>query len=295
MARPTKVIAGFVILAFIALAACLWLVLRQPAMPSALPHPNGYDEFVRAGKLIADDQDFSTLNGERLRNAILSNAVPLRALRTGLTHPCRVPPGRSVDDPRLKDLAVLKRAAQLLSAEGRWAEAEGRFGDAGNSYLTAMRMGQEVQHGGIMIDALVGIAIESLGAAPAEKLVKNLNAEQCRQFAVALEAAEPGRESTQAVLQTEKAWARRALGWRYPMYAVAALVNYKATRLTQQRYVGRAITAQLRTQQLMTALAARAYELEKGARPLTWADVVPAYLKSVPRDPNTGSNMLFYP
>ena len=39
-------------------------------------------------------------------------------------------------------------------------------------------------------------------------------------------------------------------------------------------------------------LAARAYELEEGERPKSIADLVPAYLKAVPQDPLTGTNMV---
>ncbi len=298
MARPiAKALAGFVLVAFICLLFALFLALRNPNGTSpALPNPNGYDDFRRAGSLIRkEDYDFTSVSGEQLRTVVASNAEPLRLLRLGLTRPCRVPLESSVDGPHFKGLPLLKRAAQLLVAEGRLAESEERFAAAADSYLTAIRMGQEVQRGGIMIDALVGIATESLGVAAAEKLVQHLEAAPCRNFAVALQTAEPLRESSRAVLQTEKIWARRMAGWRYPVYAVAALINYKSTRLTEQRYIGRATTAQLRTRQLTTTLAARAYRLEKGQPPQSWADLVPGYLKSIPVDPSTGSNMVFYP
>ena len=46
---------------------------------------------------------------------------------------------------------------------------------------------------------------------------------------------------------------------------------------------------------LMIALAARAYELEKGTKPKTVADLVPDYLKAVPVDPVTKSNLTYAP
>jgi hypothetical protein len=44
---------------------------------------------------------------------------------------------------------------------------------------------------------------------------------------------------------------------------------------------------------LMTDLAARAYELDHGAPPKEIADLVPAYLKTIPLDPTTGTNLVF--
>ena len=49
------------------------------------------------------------------------------------------------------------------------------------------------------------------------------------------------------------------------------------------------------TSQLLIDLAARAYELEKGHRPASLADLVPDYLKAIPQDPVTGTNMVFPP
>jgi hypothetical protein len=50
-----------------------------------------------------------------------------------------------------------------------------------------------------------------------------------------------------------------------------------------------------KTRQLIIALAARAYELEKGKPPAGTADLVPEYLKAVPQDPVTGTNMIYSP
>ena len=48
---------------------------------------------------------------------------------------------------------------------------------------------------------------------------------------------------------------------------------------------------QLRARRLMIDFAARAYELDKGHRPAGAADLVPEYLKAVPKNPSTGKKM----
>ena len=50
-----------------------------------------------------------------------------------------------------------------------------------------------------------------------------------------------------------------------------------------------------RTRQLTLDLAARAYELDKGHPPANLTDLVPDYLKAVPQDPITGTNMVYLP
>ena len=47
--------------------------------------------------------------------------------------------------------------------------------------------------------------------------------------------------------------------------------------------------------QLAITAAARAYELEKGKQPKSAADLVPEYLKAVPKDPATGNAMTLGP
>ena len=44
---------------------------------------------------------------------------------------------------------------------------------------------------------------------------------------------------------------------------------------------------------LLAKYAARAYELEKGKRPESWNDLVPVYLKAIPKDPSSGANLNF--
>jgi hypothetical protein len=44
---------------------------------------------------------------------------------------------------------------------------------------------------------------------------------------------------------------------------------------------------------LLIQLASRAYELETGKPAKNLADLVPAYLKAIPQNPTTGTNMAY--
>jgi hypothetical protein len=48
---------------------------------------------------------------------------------------------------------------------------------------------------------------------------------------------------------------------------------------------------QKQTQRLAIACAARAYELDHGQKPKKAEDLVPGYLKTVPKDVATGQNL----
>ena len=94
-------------------------------------------------------------------------------------------------------------------AEGRLAEMENRPGDAVKSYLDAIRLGNKSARGGILIDQLVGTAIEAIGTSHLQKLVDRLDAKSCRETAATLETLDAQRQTWNEVMQQEHAWSRR--------------------------------------------------------------------------------------
>jgi imidazolonepropionase-like amidohydrolase len=183
--------------------------------------------------------------------------------------------------------------AQAFAAEGRLAELDKRTGAAVDSNVDLMRLGAAMGHGGILVDAMVGSGIESLGATGLQKFVNQADAKTCRETAAALEALDAVRPSWQDVLRQEDNWIRRTFGAR------SVLVEFVYHRQLKQRNGQRAQKSyqaeQLKARRLMMDFASRAFELDKGHRPASAADLVPDYLKAVPQDPVTGTNLVFSP
>jgi hypothetical protein len=256
--------------------------------------PNGYDDFVKAGGMVTDTaSDYGTMSEEELRAFVKKNAEALKLVRTGLGRECRVPLDYSATNTAfLGNLAAIKRLAQAMTAEGRLAEMENRPADAAAAYLAVMRLGVASSHGGLIINSLVSIAIDTIGAARMEKLAPTLDAKQCREAAAALESCEAQREPTDTIMRQESAWARRVYGLKGQ---IARLIRYKSLKQSEGKWVAKAKAQQTRTRSLLIQLAARAYELEKGQRPKSLADLVPVYLKTIPQNPLTGTNMAYYP
>jgi hypothetical protein len=296
VARPiARLLTGFFAVAAVLLVAALILTLGQPApAPPPLPMPNGYDDFVKAGGMVTDTaSDYGTMSEEELRAFVKKNAEALKLVRTGLGRECRVPLDYSATNTAfLGNLAAIKRLAQAMTAEGRLAEMENRPADAAAAYLAVMRLGVASSHGGLIINSLVSIAIDTIGAVRMEKLVTNLDAKQCREAAAALESCEAQREPTDIIMRQERAWARRVYGLKGQL---ARLLMFKSLKQSEGKWVAKAKAQQTRTRLLLIQLAVRAYELEKGQRPKSLADLVPVYLKTIPQDPLTGTNMAFYP
>jgi hypothetical protein len=289
-----RFLGAFAILAAVLLIATFIWALNQPLPPQPpMPNPNGYDDFVKAGQMLAtlkSNQDYNTMGQDELRTVVAANSEALKLARTGLSRECRFPLEYSTTNNI--SLSALKRLAQAFAAEGRLAQLENRPGDAAKSYSDTMRLGCQTSRGGRLIEALVSVAIEAIGATHLEKLVFSLDAKQCREAAAALEVADGQRAATAALLDQESEWARRTYGIKGQ---VMRLVSYKSVKQTEKGCATKIATQQARTWQLMIDLAARAYELDRGQRPKTIEELVPAYLKAIPFNPVTGTNMVYRP
>jgi hypothetical protein len=282
----------------IAVAGLLIFQELQPLPPiQPLPQPNGYVGLVQAAGMIPTESwDYKILDEAQLREIVSVNAEALSLARASLSNECRVPiqfsPPHS-DEAHLSDLAGLKRLAQAFVAEGKFAEKQRRFGDAARSYLDLVRLGNNSSRGGILIDALVGLAIENIGAAGLQKIIGQSDTRTCREAAATLEALDAQRQSWTDILRQEQAWSRRAFpGIKYRLgELVMSSSSKKAYQAGERKFNGQ----EKKTLQLTIDLAARAYELEKGRRPASLTDLVPDYLKAVPRDPLTGKDMVYSP
>ena len=292
-------IAIFILaLPFVLFLGFLFVMETEPLPPIAsLPNPNGYDDLVKAGKMVtADVGDYDKIDEAQLRELVATNAEALQLLRTGLSNQCRVPAqqfSQTNMENHLNELAGFKKLAQVLAAEGRLAEMDGHPRVATKSYLDVFRFGTESARGGVIIDQMVGVAIEAIGVAHLQKLVDQLDAKSCHETAATLETLDSQGLTWQQVMQQERDWSRRA----YPgvRYELVRLMSRNSLNKDFQKVEDKFNKQQMKARQLTVDLAARAYELDKGHRPVNIADLVPDYLKAVPQDPVTGTNMVYSP
>src|SRR5437879_6088916 len=64
------------------------LLSRRPA----LPNPNGWDDFVKAGEAVIDRSNWDSADDpDRQRALVATNSEALRLLHLGLTRECRFP------------------------------------------------------------------------------------------------------------------------------------------------------------------------------------------------------------
>src|SRR5438874_5917334 len=105
------------------------------------------------------------------------------------------------------ELGGFKHLAQLLSAEGQLALLNNRYLDAAHSYLDAIRLGNEISRGGLLITRLVGIACEAMGCRGLAALVPQLSPADARVVMVQLEKIDAEHVTWAEVRRAERSCA----------------------------------------------------------------------------------------
>jgi hypothetical protein len=171
--NPRLLLLAFALVAVAVLVALLASTIGRSPVWRPLPNPNGYDDFIKAGEAVLGNWDvFPDLDHDSLRDLVSTNAEPLRLLRLGLTRQCVLPMDTALTNTAgmMNKLARMKRLVHVLAAEGRLREMENQPAEATQSYVDAIRFGNEMSRGGVLITRLVGIACEGIGYAPLAKL-----------------------------------------------------------------------------------------------------------------------------
>jgi RNA polymerase sigma factor (sigma-70 family) len=288
--------AGIILLTGVATIALISKTLTPlPPLPT-LPDHNGYEDLVRAGGMVSiDSGNYPAADAAQLRPIVAGNTLALILAKSALSNECRVTVKftEAWSEQHLPELAKIKRLAQAMAAEGKLAEHEGRDQDALAAYLEIVRLGNQADRGGVMIDELVGIAVESIGLAELQKMTGRLDAKVAQAAAASLAELDQQAQTWNEVMRQEDNWSRRTFtGLRNDWLRwLTRGQNLQLFQSAEKKL--NAIRAKNR--QLQVTLAARAYNLDKGYPPTGVSDLVPDYLSAVPQDPFTGKDMVDLP
>lgn len=281
--------------AVIFIGSIFYNAFSLPPLPP-MPNPNGYDDLVKAAKMLAPNIDDygRTTNQDELRVIVLADINGLKLARAGLQKQCHVPLSNTVNGSTgtispeyIKDLAF------AFAAEGDLAEIQGHADEAARSYLDIVHLANESSRGGVIIDELVAIVIERIGTDKLRQLSPQLNAKACRETASALETLDAQRQSWDDVMRQEDYWSRRQFSGIRDK--IQTIMDYKEIEKINYNCESVFHKQQMRTRKLIIDLAARAYELDKGHPVGNIGDLVPNYLNAIPQDPFTGANMTYLP
>lgn len=283
------------------LAVVLFFCIKpSPVPPRKLPNPNGYVDLVKAGQMLVGDLpdcDWSHPDDECLegmRKFLNANEDALKLMRVGLSRESRVPIeySQTYIPKFLPELAAFKRLAQTLSAEGQVAENENRMDDAIQSYLNAARLNQKLR-GGLLINSLVGLAVESIGVVPLRRLAGGMNRDQRRDVIKTLTELYSNRDSLEEIMARERDYVRNAYGIRDQFVALAQSIFTR--RATERKFELKLKYSRTRLGLLLVDLAVQNYQSEKGHPPKSLQELVPEYLPFLPKDDFSGNDFIYRP
>jgi hypothetical protein len=201
--------------------------------------------------------------------------------RAGVNQPCQV----AIEyDPNylnshLAQLASLKRLVRAMLIESRLAELQNRRSDAIRICVDALRLSQEINRGGVVVDKMISLALEGQICQHLADRAAAFTASEGKIVVQALESIDTREESMEAVWRQEQAFGHRAYGWRERIGAILAFRQRQT--MAENIRLKVAIRARQR-RQLLVDLARRIYEQEKGVRPSSLQELAPIYLKTIP-------------
>jgi hypothetical protein len=289
--------AGIATLTLVGFLFLIFYLARPSPPPRVFPKPNGYDDFIKAGMMIQDQMlDVRDLSVEDLRDYVRTNGPALKLVREGLKKQCRVTienaPDFQAESAHILQFAAVKRCALALSAEGKLAERENRLDDAANIYLELIKFSCASGTGGVVIDKLVSAACEQMGTRSLTDIVSHLeNKGLCLVVVHELEELDSKRETLDEIMKNEKEWSQH--NYTLMERVVAPIFFTRQAKAAASRFSNRMRAEELRSRQLMVALAVRAFELAEGRKPKSFVELVPSYLKEIPKDPTTGTNISY--
>ena len=228
---------------------------------------------------------------EELAALVATNAEALKLVRAGLGRESRVTVDYSTNYPAtlMPELASLKRLALLMVAVGRLAELENRSDDAAEAYLTGVHFAAGTCRGGLVISKLVGIACENIALNPLMAVLPGVDPTRYGGIARALEAVDGQEEPLASIWKQENLWDKKAFGVRGQ---IEALLTYKMRRQSEAAVTAKIQATQLRRRWIMIRYAEAAYALDHDGRTeKSLPELVPKYLKAVPKDPATGKDL----
>lgn len=261
-----KLLIGLAALVLVLMGALAIMTGKPPPLPP-LPQPNGYDDFVKAGRVVvsAQNDNPADLELEELRARVTANREALRLARAGLQRECRVVLDFSTNNlaNHVAQMGTFKALTRAFLAEGSLSERENRPGDAARAYLDAIRFGHEGFRGGVVIDMLVGLACRSLGCRSLERMLDKLTVAECQESIRQLKDMEAKAEALDTVFKQERFWARHTYGLKGQ---IQLLITRSSLARTQQQFRAKYERQQQEIRQLLRDLTDRVNRQESPAK-----------------------------
>lgn len=299
MPKPNRLVLMLSAAAVLLLAGG-WVALRlafPTFVPPPLPQPNGYDDLLRAAEMLAPRTDYyDEMDEEELAKIVEHNRPALEIAREALEMECGVPMDWSGDPAAGGDLAMLDRVqsartlCRAFHADMREELSRQQSSSAVSSGLAAYRLGKQCYRCGLMVDYLVGLAVQGVTINEFRRIVAQdpaARADILKSLAPLLDSGETADEVIQRELDYIRSSSRGYMGW---------IVRFNLNQMIKAP-VRSARQAALRTsaqQRLFVIhLALLAYHDQHDTWPDKLDNLAPEILTVVPVDPYSESPFIY--
>ncbi|NLE38985.1 MAG: hypothetical protein GX621_13260 [Pirellulaceae bacterium] len=301
LARVAAVVWSVILLAPLLWAYCV--IVAPPAIPeTVLPEPNGHTRLVALGKRLenvtipdynptlppgqsATQQDY--LDFEQQHRELFVE------VRKAIDLPSCVPVRYDFQDmERMSDVSSTRQLGRGLRVNGKALHIQGSHAEAVQSHVDIIRLGRSVGRGGLIVDWLVGMAIEGIGTHALSADRNQIPAAQRRQLIETLQKLGEDGEPPELVQRREEIWSMHAFGWPGRIvHRIDAFLGQNAVGPDLYRDVANRARAYHRI--LLVELALENYHDAHGHYPKTLDGLVPDALAELPADPFTGGQLQY--
>lgn len=191
------------------------------------------------------------------------------------------------------DLVRIRGVGRALKAQAEADWAAGRRENALRHTFLCLWLGETTQRRSTSVEALVGVALESVSTGFLTTIRQDLTLDERKQVTHQLQAVAARRESQELFLARNRTYDARIPSWRDRLYDAARRVQ-KIPGSMDEVWPDVCRRRDATIALLQADLAIRAYRQHHGDWPRTLADLVPDYLPEVPVDPFTHSSSLRY-
>jgi len=196
---------------------------------------------------------------------------------------------------RLPDIQAARSVARTWHREAENAATAKNAGDVAKYDAMLVRLGSVYQRRGLILDMLVGVAVEGIGTHHLTTNRQQLGCQEIRQLLRDMQEISAQRESFELLSARDRTFEDRQTRWQHSLprcvgellgLAPAGTAAENAVHSVIQRRDGHFSL-------LMTDLAIRCFRETHGRLPSKLSELSPDYLNAVPSDPHTGGPLIY--
>ena len=261
-----------------------WLSRQSGSLPP-VPAPNGYEQVLAlARQLETSSITPAEMKPQQLAALDEKNRLLVEKIHQALALDSRVPLRAEPDwmTRHVMELVDLRGLSMIFALR---AEGFRQMGDARSALacdLDVLRLANTLERGGLIIDGVNAMAMQETAREDLRADLPHLDAASCQQAARALEELEVRKDTPGLIVEREDLWAAKSDGL---LEKIGRVIIRDLVATQQQSFARNYLHASLNDRELLLRLAVRASELETGTPVTNAATLVPKYLKAVPLDP----------